>query len=267
MTAELPLQRSRGIITPWARDPSGRWTLVHGDCIEIMKLIPDRSIDSVMADPPYLLSNGGTTCQSGELVSVQKGEWDRSRGIMTDHEWHYLWLEQVQQVLKPTGTCWISATHHALFSIGWAMQRLGFHVLNLVTWSKPNASPHLACRYVTHSTEHLIWAAPHRFDPLSHTYNYGDMKRANKGKQLRDVWTIPTTPKREKAHGGHPTQKPLALMDRIIAASTKPGDLVLDPFTGSSSSGVSAVQHGRRFIGIEMEEPFLELSKRRLETP
>ncbi len=262
----LPIGRARGVITPWARDPAltSRWTLVHGNSIEIMKLIPDRSIDLVFADPPYFLSNGGTTCKSGARVSVAKGDWDESRGVLEDHAFHLAWLEQARAVLKPTGTIWVSATHHALFSIGFAMQKLGFHVLNLVSWCKPNASPNLAGRMFTHSTEHLIWASPFESSPLAHEFRYQAMKESNGGKQMRDYWTIPTTPKREKSCGAHPTQKPEALLDRVVRASTLPGALVLDPFCGSGTTGVVAVKQGCRFIGVDLDTAYLELTRRRL---
>lgn len=260
---DLIMGRARGMIIPWASDLK-RWTLVHGDSIDVMKKIPDRSIDLIFADPPYFLSNGGSTCKSGKRTSVSKGDWDRSRGRTSDHLFHVAWLEQARAVLKPSGTIWISATHHALFSIGFALQGLGFHVLNLATWCKPNASPNLAGRMFTHSTEHLIWASPFESSPLAHQFNYKLMKERNGGKQMRDFWSIPTTPAREKECGSHPTQKPEALLDRIISASSKPGDLILDPFTGSSTAGVVATRLDRRFIGIDLDVDYLALSKRRL---
>ncbi len=259
----LPIARARGVIEPWDRAPDGSWTLVKGDCREVMAKIPDRSIDLVFADSPYFLSNGGTACKGGQRVEVGKGAWDESQGVAVDHIFHLQWLEQVREILKPTGTCWISATHHALFSIGFAMQKLGFHVLNLVTWAKPNAAPNLACRMFTHSTEHLIWASPFESAPLAHTFNYGDMKAAT-GKQMRDFWNMPTTPASEKIHGHHPCQKPEGLLDRIILASSRPGDLILDPFVGSGTSVVVARTLGRRAIGIDMDPQWLELTRRRL---
>jgi site-specific DNA-methyltransferase (adenine-specific) len=236
-------------------------------------------VDVAFADPPYMLSNGGTTCQSGKRVSVNKGGWDASHGIAEDHAFQARWLTAVRRVLKPSGTLWVSGTQHVIFSIGFAMQELGFHLLNTVTWYKPNASPNLACRFFTHSTEILLWASPSRARPLPHRFNYQAMKAANGGKQMRDlweiweapapgdeqvVWSVPTPGPREKVHGRHPTQKPLALLDRVLAASASEGDLVLDPFSGSGTTGVAAVRAGCRFLGLERDPAYVELAARRL---
>jgi site-specific DNA-methyltransferase (adenine-specific) len=259
------------------RGPS--WTLVLGDCLQALDQLPPRSVDLVFADPPYHLSNGGTTCQSGRRVSVDKGRWDRSRGTAEDHAFHARWLDACRRVLKPSGTIWVSGTQHVIFSVGYAMQELGFHLLNTVTWYKPNAAPNLACRFFTHSTELLLWASPMRAVPLAHRFNYQEMKRANGGRQMRDlweiaerpepeggqvVWALPTPAPREKSHGRHPTQKPVALLERVIAASAAPGDLVVDPFCGSGTTGLAAVRAGCRFLGIDREREYVQLTARRL---
>jgi site-specific DNA-methyltransferase (adenine-specific) len=255
------------------------WALVRGDCLAVLEALPPHSVDVAFADPPYLLSNGGTTCQSGRRVSVDKGRWDASRGIAEDHAFQSRWLDAVRRVLKPSGTLWVSGTQHVIFSIGYAMQELGYHLLNTVTWYKPNASPNLACRFFTHSTEILLWASPSRGRPLRHRFNYGAMKAANGGKQMRDLWAIceapaaggeqviwplPTPGPREKVHGRHPTQKPLALLERVLAASAAGGDLVLDPFAGSGTTGVAALRAGCRFLGIERDGRYVGLAARRL---
>jgi site-specific DNA-methyltransferase (adenine-specific) len=160
---------------------------------------------------------------------------------------------------------WVSGTQHVIFNVGFAMQTLGFHLLNTVTWFKPNASPNLSCRYFTHSSEIIIWAAPKRASKLGHTFNYQTMKAENGGKQMRDVWTLPTSKGSEKELGRHPTQKPVRLLNRIIDASSSEDALVLDPFCGSGTTGVAAVARGRRFVGIELEPEYLELSRRRIE--
>ncbi len=265
MQVELPLVRDRAPIRPYHADPLRRYHLVQADAAETLAKIPDRSVDLLFADPPYGLSNGGTTCSGGERVAVDKGKWDASRGLAEDLAFQRRWLEQAQLVLKPSGTIWVSGTHHCLFIVGYAMQELGFHVLNLVTWMKPNASPHLACRYFTHSAEHLIWAAPSRRDPLPYYFDYVRAKKIGGGKQLRDTWSIPTTPKREKAHGTHPTIKPMALLDRIISTTSAPGDLVVDPFCGSGTTGVCAVRGARRFIGVDLDSGYLDLTRRRID--
>ena len=268
---ELPLLEPPALIL--AHD--GATELVHGDAIAALNRLEAQSVDLIFADPPYRLSNGGTTCQSGKRASVAKGTWDASSGLAADFAFTKTWLAACQRVLKPSGSIWVSGTQHAIFQIGFAMQELNFHLLNTVTWLKPNASPNLACRFFTHSTEFVIWASPSRKQPLAHTFNYHDMKRENGGKQMRDVWeiqpdgegelwTIPTPAKSEKTEGRHPTQKPLALLQRIIAASSKPGDLIVDPFCGSGTTGVAAVLLDRRFIGIDTDGDYLALAKRRI---
>jgi site-specific DNA-methyltransferase (adenine-specific) len=264
---------------PGTAERGGRWALVSGDCVETLERLPPHSVDLAFADPPYFLSNGGTTCQNGRRVSVNKGEWDGSRGMSADHAFNLRWLGAVKQALKPSGTVWISGTQHVIFSIGFALQELGFNLLNTVTWYKPNASPNLACRMFTHSTEILLWASPSKTRPLKHRFNYQAMKVANGGKQMRDlweiadrpvpggdqvVWSVPTPGPREKVHGRHPTQKPLALLDRVVAASAAPGDLVLDPFSGSATTGVAAIRAGCRFLGIERDPAYVDLAARRL---
>jgi site-specific DNA-methyltransferase (adenine-specific) len=268
-------------LRPWDALPGtaarGReWAIVRGDCLETLERLPPHSVDLAFADPPYLLSNGGTTCQSGRRVRVDKGQWDSSRGVEADHAFQAAWLAAVRRALKPGGTLWVSGTQHVIFSIGYAMQELGFHLLNTVTWYKPNASPNLACRFFTHSTELILWASPSRSRPLAHRFNYRSMKERNGGKQMRDlwqipqpageqvVWSLPTPGPREKVHGRHPTQKPLALLERVLAASAAPGDLVLDPFAGSATTGVAALAAGCRFLGIERDPAFVDLAVRRL---
>ncbi|ABS26984.1 site-specific DNA-methyltransferase [Anaeromyxobacter sp. Fw109-5] len=252
------------------------WALVQGDCIEALEALPPHSVDVAFADPPYMLSNGGTTCQSGRRTSVNKGQWDASRGVVEDHAFQTRWLTAVRRVLKPSGTLWVSGTQHVIFSIGFAMQELGYHLLNTITWYKPNASPNLACRFFTHSTEILLWASPMRTRPLGHRFNYKAMKAENGGKQMRDlwqipapegdqvVWSVPTPGPREKVHGRHPTQKPLALLERVLASSAAAGDLVLDPFSGSGTTGVAAVKAGCRFLGLERDPAYVDLAARRM---
>ena len=259
------------------------WRLYQGDSLQLMQRFEPKSFDLVFADPPYFLSNGGFTCKGGKRAPVGKGGWDASRGVEADHAFTTEWLAACQRLLKPTGTLWVSGTQHVIFSVGFALQKLGFKLLNTVTWYKPNASPNLSCRYFTHSTEILIWASPQTGGKLQHTFNYARMKKENGGKQMRDVWALPragdeeltadgggrvwsqlTPRKGEKAHGGHPTQKPEALLERVIEASTAPDALVLDPFNGSGTTGVAAVRLGRRYVGLELDGAYLDVSARRL---
>jgi len=253
-----------------------RVKLFEGDCLDVLPTLPERSVDMIFADPPYNLSNGGITCHAGRMVSVNKGEWDKSNGIEQDHEFALSWLTACRRVLKDNGTIWVSGTMHNIYSIGFTLQQLGYKLLNEISWFKPNAAPNLSCRYFTHSHETILWAA--KSEKSKHRFDYQLMKQIAGGKQMRslwvdidvkdepqDIWSITTPPKAEKKFGKHPTQKPVVLLERIILASTNPDDTILDPFTGSSTAGVAVVRNNRRFIGIDTENEYLELSKKRLE--
>lgn len=245
------------------------FVLYHQDLFEILSMLGDESVDTIFADPPYNLSNDGFSIQSGKMVSVNKGDWDKSQGFQKDYEFHVMWLEACRRVLKPHGTLWVSGTYHSIYQCGHAIQSLGYHILNDITWYKPNAAPNLSCRFFTASHETLLWVRKEK--KAAHTFNYDDLREGDwqgdfikaPGKQMRSVWAINTPKQWEKKHGKHPTQKPLELLERIVLASTKPGDVILDPFTGSSTTGLAAVKHGRKFIGIDKEQDFLELSKKR----
>ena len=236
--------------------------LLKGDCVEILNQAKENSVDMIFADPPYFLSNGGITCHAGKMVSVNKGKWDKSKGVEENHQFNLEWLRACQRVLKPDGTIWVSGTTHVIYSVGFAMQQLGYKILNDIVWYKRNAPPNLSCRYFTHSTEIVIWAAKN--EKSRHYFDYHQMKAMNQGKQMRNVWEIGAPPGKEKQFGKHPTQKPLDLLNRIVLASTKEGDLVIDPFCGSSTTGVSAVMLNRKYVGIELEEEYLQLSVKRL---
>jgi len=244
-------------------NPEHNIRLLKGDCIEILNQARENSVDMIFADPPYFLSNGGITCHAGKMVSVNKGKWDKSKGVEENHKFNHEWLKACQRVLKPDGTIWVSGTTHIIYSVGFAMQELGFKILNDIVWFKRNAPPNLSCRYFTHSTEIVLWAAKNR--KSKHYFNYPLMKKFNQGKQMRNLWTISAPLAEEKRFGKHPTQKPIELLKRIILASTKEGNLVLDPFCGSSTTGVASVLLNRKFVGIDLEENYLELSKKRLE--
>jgi len=239
-------------------------TLIKGDCIDILNThFRENTFDMIFADPPYFLSNGGITCHAGKMVSVDKGGWDKSRGVEENHRFNMEWLKACRRVLKPNGTIWVSGTTHVIYSIGFALQSLGYKILNDIVWYKPNAPPNLSCRYFTHSTEIVLWAA--KSEKSKHHFDYPLMKEMNRGKQMRNLWEIPPPSASEKHFGKHITQKPLELLTRIILASTDEGSLVLDPFCGSSSTGVACALSGRRYVGIELEEQYLELSRKRLE--
>ena len=248
----------------------GNFVLYNQDSIELLKELPENSIDMIFADPPYNLSNGGFSVHAGKMVSVNKGDWDKSRGFDGDYEFHYKWLEACKRVLKPGGTLWVSGTYHSIYQCGFALQSLGYHILNDISWFKPNASPNLSCRFFTASHETLIWARKDK--KAKHTFNYDLMKNGNwpedqlkkPNLQMRSVWAIGTPRPNEKRFGKHPTQKPIDLLNRIVLASTNKNDVVLDPFTGSSTTGLVATTSGRKFIGIDTEKKYLDLSIKRL---
>lgn len=238
--------------------------LFLGDVFDVLKELPDECVDVIFADPPYNLSNGGMTCQNGKRVSVNKGAWDVSKGPDADFLFHLNWIDECRRVLKPNGTIWISGTYHSIYACGFALQKSGWHLLNDITWYKPNAAPNLACRMFTASHETLLWARKSK--SAKHYFNYDAMKASKheddlfkkEDKQMRSVWALGTPRPDEKQFGKHPTQKPLALMERVVLASTKPGDIILDPFCGSATTGVAAIKHGRKFVGIDADADYLE---------
>jgi len=244
-----------------------RFRLYDGDSLEVLCELPKGSVKAIFADPPYNLSNGGISCRAGKMVSVNKADWDRSKGFEQDYAFTKAWLAQCREVLHPNGSIWVSGTSHNIYQVGHALQSLGFHILNEISWYKPNAPPNLSCRYFAHSHETLIWARKDK--AAKHTFNYQAMREwpdavSPKGKQMRSVWHIPLTPKSEKRFGYHPTQKPLELLRRIVTASTNKDDLILDPFNGSGTTGIAAHELQRRYIGIDQEQKYLDVTIRRL---
>lgn len=236
--------------------------LIYNDIFKSINKIEDKSIDMIFADPPYFLSNDGITCSGGKMVSVNKGEWDRTLSIKEKHRFNKKWIKECFRVLKDNGTIWISGTLHNIYSIGMALEEEGFKIINNITWQKTNPPPNLACKTFTHSTETILWAKKD-LKKAKYTFNYNLMKELNNNKQMKDVWTTALTKPSEKKCGKHPTQKPLEILDKIILASTNENDLILDPFCGSSTTGISAVKLNRRYIGIDNEKEYIELSIRR----
>jgi site-specific DNA-methyltransferase (adenine-specific) len=311
--------------------------LYHGNCLELLDAIaakyPEGRFDAIFADPPYFLSNGGITCHAGKMVKVDKGDWDVSRGPELNHEFNTEWLRRCQRTLKPNGTIWVTGTHHVIFSIGYAMQQLGYKILNDIAWEKPNPPPNLSCRYFTHSTETVLWAAKN--EKSKHVFNYQEMRKVT-GKQMKTVWrkeefltrisanehelkkaasesekeigdetlinanlaqiknpenpsesgseekkeisdnsrqfasnefspiwTLSAPGSDEKTHGKHPTQKPVALVERCLLASTNEGDLVLDPFLGNGTTAVASLWLKRGCVGVELDLHHVEIAARR----
>ncbi|MCQ2522102.1 MAG: site-specific DNA-methyltransferase [Lachnospiraceae bacterium] len=238
--------------------------LVFDDTFNALKKIKPGTIDMIFSDPPYFLSNDGVTCSGGKMVSVNKGKWDKVNSFKEKHLFNRKWLRLCYKALSPNGTIWISGTYHNIYSVGVALEEEGFKILNNITWKKTNPPPNLACRCFTHSTETIIWAKKD-LKKARHTFNYDLMKAENGGKQMKDVWEGNLTSKKEKKYGKHPTQKPIYLLERIIAASTNEGDVVMDPFCGSSTTGIACKKLGRQYIGIDNNEEYIKLSKARLE--
>jgi site-specific DNA-methyltransferase (adenine-specific) len=250
---------------------SSRYELINADVFEALKTIRSETIDFIFVDPPYFLSNGGLSVKSGKAVSVNKGKWDESSGFQGDVDFHRRWITECLRVLKPTGTIAISGTYHSIYQCGYILQEIGCRIVNDIVWFKPNGAPSLAGRNFTASHETIIWAS--KSSKVKHTFNYATSKSwdypqdklLNPGKQMRSVWSIPTTPKREKEFGTHPTQKPLELLNRLVSMCTSEGELVLDPFCGSGTTGVAAIIQGRKFVGIDLDKAHIELARRRIE--
>jgi site-specific DNA-methyltransferase (adenine-specific) len=247
---------------PVFHDPKHGLKIYQGDCLEILAAIPEESVDLIFADPPYFLSNDGITCHAGRMVSVNKGKWDKSKGPDLDHEFNRAWIAACRRVLKPNGTLWVSGTAHVIHSVGFAMQQLQMKLLNDITWVKPNPPPNLSCRYFTHATETIIWAAKSR--KSRHTFNYKLMREMAGGRQMKSVWTIPPPDRDERRFGKHPTQKPVALLERILLAGSNEGDLVLDPFAGSGTTAVAALRLHRAAVAIERDGAWADLGVVRL---
>ena len=239
--------------------------LYFDDSFRALKLFEPKSVDMIFADPPYFLSSGGVSCHSGKQVIVDKGERDKSLSISEKLEFNRKRIALCRNLLKDDGTIWISGTFHNIYSIGVALELEGFSIINNITWEKPNPSPNLACRCFTNSTETVLWARKQltKTKKGKHFFNYELMKEINGGKQMKDVRKINLPKKSEKIYGKHPTQKPLELLERIILASTKEGDVILDPFNGSGTTGLIAAKLKRKYIGIENNFDFIDLTIKR----
>ena len=238
------------------------FTLIQGDCVETLSKF-NFGFDMVFADPPYFLSNGGISCQSGKVVCVDKGVWDKPSSSEEMDAFNLKWLSACRDHMKENATIWISGTHHNIFSVQQQLLKLGFKILNVITWAKTNPPPNISCRHFTFSTEFIIWAR--KSPKVAHYFNYELMKQLNGNKQMTDVWQLPAIGRWEKSCGKHPTQKPLSVLARLIQASTKSGAWILDPFNGSATTGIAANLLGRRYLGLELEEEFLLMSKARRE--
>jgi site-specific DNA-methyltransferase (adenine-specific) len=250
------------MISSYYKSQNRDFTLLQGNCFQLLKEF-DFKFNCIFADPPYFLSNGGISVQSGKIVNVDKGNWDKGKSLQEMMDFNFEWLKLCKDKLKDNGTIWISGTYHNIFSIENCLRELGYKILNIITWVKTNPPPNISCRYFTYSTEFIIWARKSEKKP--HYFNYDLMKQINNNKQMTDVWHLPAIASWEKSFGKHPTQKPINLLARIIMASTQPNEWILDPFCGSATTGIAANLLGRRFLGIEQEEEFIKISKNRRE--
>lgn len=242
---------------PTFQSQDSLFSLYQGDCNEILKKFKGQ-FDLIFADPPYFLSNDGLSIQSGKIVSVNKGQWDKGENIDEIDSFNMQWIQNAKEALKPTGSIMISGTYHNIFSLGRILQKLDFKILNIITWQKTNPPPNFSCRYLTHSTEQIIWAR--KSHKHKHIFNYEILKKLNGDKQMRDVWSFPAIAPWEKANGKHPTQKPLSLLVRLILMASNEDSIICDPFSGSSTTGIAANLLHRKFIGIEQEKEFIQMS-------
>ena len=237
--------------------------LYDGDCFEILPKIKDNSIDCIITDPPYFLSNDGITCKSGKMVSVNKGLWDKNTEFEEIYNFNYNWILESYRILKEGGTLWVSGTYHNIYIIGSIIQSFkDFRILNNITWIKTSPPPNLSCRFFTHSTETILWIRKGK--KSKHNFNYQLMKKTNNDKQMKDVWTIGRPKKIEKEFWKHPTQKPEEIIERMVLSSTNENDLILDMFCGSGTTGVVSIRNKRKFIGIDMSNEYIQITEKRI---
>ena len=234
--------------------------LYQGDTIQVMCQL-DQQVDMISADPPYFLSNGGKKIQGTQMVSVDKGSWDKLDSLEQINSFNRKWIDACKALLKDNGTIWVCGTFHNIYSVEMCLKEAGFQIINIITWQKSDPTPTWGDLHFNFSSEYIIWA---RKNPKSrHYFNFELMKQMNGGVLMPDVWKLPTVGMWEKTCGKHPTQKPLRLLYRIILASTQIGETILDPFAGSCTTGIAANLLDRKFIGIDQSEEYLNLGIRR----
>jgi len=233
--------------------------IYNDDCIKILGELTPNSVDMIFADPPYFLSNGGKSINSGKIVSVNKGEWDKKENYDDINVFTKQWLKGCYQVLKNGGTIWVSGTSHNIFDIKKVMDELGYKIINIIIWHKSDPPPLIYKNKFRFSYEFIIWGRKGH----THSFDYENMFKVN-NQEMQDVWKLPAVSLNEKKYGKHPTQKPECLLERIIMSSTKESDLVLDPFMGSGTSGVVAKKMKRNYIGIEIDKGYFSIAKLRI---
>lgn len=226
------------MILPFYKSVNNDFSLIQGGCVDILSKFKF-GFDMVFAAPPYFLSDGGVSYQSGQIVCVDKGEWDKPTTTDKMETFNFKWLTAVRNHMKDNATIWISGTYHNIFSVQQQLLKLEFKILNVITWAKTNPPRSISCRYFTHSTEFIIWAR--KKAKVAHYFNYDLMRALNGNKQMTDVWQLPAIGKWEKSCGKHPTQKPLSILARIIQAATVTNVWILDHFSGSATTGIAAI--------------------------
>lgn len=247
---------------PYYQTVSADFTLYQGDTMQLLGQI-DKKFDMIFADPPYFLSSGDDCVFNGTPIRFDKGSWDRKASPEYIYQFNRQWLSLCRERLKDGGTIWVSGTYHNIFSVANCLTELGYKILNIIVWHKSDAHPSLTVKLFNFSAEYIIWARKSE-KPL-HYFNYELMKSMAGGRQMQDVWNIPSAGAWEKTCGKHPTQKPLRLLYRTILACTHDGDTILDPFAGSCTTGIAANLLGRKFIGIDQSEEYLQLGIKRKE--
>jgi len=238
------------------------------DALELMMKWPDNCIDACISDPPYNIAQRGSRGLSWAFSShvTMQSEWDRFTPKKYE-AFTFLWMKEVARITKKNGNIFIFGSYHNIYLIGALAQRLNLRIINSIIWAKPNAQPNITCRMFTESTEQVIWLCNnHPKKANNWTFNYDAMKEENGGKQMRNFWLIPLTPKKETSYGRHPSQKPLALMERLVLAGTNRDDLVLDCFAGSGSTLIALKKHNRRFVGIEKNREYCSIAEKRLKS-
>jgi site-specific DNA-methyltransferase (adenine-specific) len=238
---------------------------ILGDALEVLRRMPSGTFDCCIADPPYNMSKKkGLTWAFSRHVTMQEA-WDRFSKEEYFH-FSFQWMTEMCRVVKPNGNLFVFGTYHNLYTQGFILQQLDRKVLNSIVWHKPNAQPNITCRMLTESSEQLVWACNNtQAEAKRWTFNYDVAKQLNGGKQLRNVWSIPLTPRNERI-AGHPTQKPLQLLERLVLLWTRPGDWILDPFAGTGTTGIAAAKHGRNFVLIEKHPKYFDAQKARFAT-
>ncbi|WP_027487128.1 site-specific DNA-methyltransferase [Allorhizobium undicola] len=265
MASVFPLADLRRSNTPRA------WlnSIIKGDCVAALEALPDKSVDMIFADPPYNLQLGGVLHRPDQsLVDAVDDEWDQFASFEVYDAFTRAWLLACRRVLKPTGTIWVIGSYHNIFRVGATLQDLNFWILNDIVWRKTNPMPNFKGRRFQNAHETMIWASP---DPKGkgYTFNYDALKAANDDVQMRSDWLFPICSGGERLKGDdgkkiHPTQKPEALLARCILSASKPGDVILDPFFGSGTTGAVAKRLGRNFVGIEREQDYIDAASARI---